>query len=342
MNVDIIIAVYLDSGPPTADFQRSLVGIAGRTISVIIAANELRSIQLADILLTADVEDFSPADFTKSAKIAPRGFAAAQNKQILLSRFSLSEAEWRKYLAQRHSRMRTAVPIPEFIAVDGATAQEESFIKTALAGQVGKPIAVTPLEDKLTALSAQGTFESLRFGVVEKTGQPGLGIFAAQKSNGPPFLNFGLTIDGSDPNDVRFGFAARLTFLNVGGFGSEWRTDAAVGERYKIASEYYHPFTRTSRWFLAPHAFVDKSRFDLYDNRNRTAEYAFYRQSAGLDFGYAVSRSAEIRVGEQAVRHQVGLKIGVPFAPDYTRSYGDSSVRFRYFGRTTASFRTGV
>lgn len=180
MHVDIIIAVYLDDGPPSADFKKSLLGIAGRTISVIISANELRSIQLADILLTADVKEFSPADFTKSAQIAPRGFAAAQNKQALLSRFSLPEDQWQQYLAQRTARIRTAVPVPEFIAVNGATAQQETFIKNALAGQIGKPIEVAPLENQLTALSAQGTFDSLRFGIVEKSAQPGLGIFVAQ------------------------------------------------------------------------------------------------------------------------------------------------------------------
>jgi NTE family protein len=333
MNVDIVIAVYLDDGPPSADFQKSLLGIAGRTASIMIAANELHSIQMADILLTADVKEFSPADFTSSAKIIPRGVAAAESKRVLLSRFALPESEWQGYLAARLSRRRYAAPIPQFVAITGATPLETRAIQSSLSSQVGKEIDPASLEAKLSNLNAQGVFDSLRYGIVEQSGKPGLGIFVAQKTNGPPFLNFGLTIDGSDTNDVRFGLAARLTFLNAGGFRSEWRTDFAIGDRYEISSEYYHPFTGSSNWFIAPHADAGKRRFDLYNNRNRTAEYSIHRAGVGLDLGYALGHNAEIRVGEELIRHQIDLKLGTPFTPDYDRTWGDSSARFQYFGQ---------
>lgn len=333
MNVDIVIAVYLDNGPPAADFQQSLLGIASRTASIMVAANEMRSIQLADILLTADVKDFTAADFTSSAKIIPRGFDAAQNKRTLLSRFSLAENEWQNYLKVRRSRQRTVVPVPEFVAVSGSTALEASAIKRSLTSLIGKPVDPASLENKLTNLNAQGVFDSLRYGIVEQSGKPGLGIVAAQKTNGPPFINFGLTIDGSDTNDVRFGLGARLTFLNAGGFRSEWRTDFAMGDRYEIASEYYHPFTGSSNWFVAPHAVAGKRRFDLYDNRNRLSEYSIHRAGVGLDLGYALGHKAEIRVGEELIRHEINLKLGAAFTPDYARSWGDSSARFAFFGQ---------
>ena len=40
MNVDIVIAVYLDNGPPAADFQQSLLGIASRTASIMVAVSD--------------------------------------------------------------------------------------------------------------------------------------------------------------------------------------------------------------------------------------------------------------------------------------------------------------
>jgi NTE family protein len=333
MNVDIVIAVYLDGGPPAGDFQRSLVGIAARTASIMVAANEMHSIQLADILLTADVKEFSIGDFTRSAEIIPRGYEAAQRKQALLGRFSVAEDEWQSYLAVRRSRRRTTTPVPEYVAVTGATPLEANSIERSLATQIGKPIDTAALENKLTNLNAQGAFDSLRYGVVEEAGKPGLGIFAAQKTNGPPFVNFGLIIDGSDTNDVRFGVAARLTLLNVGGFRSEWRTGVAVGDHYEIGSEYYHPFSGSSNWFLAPHAYAGKRRFDLYDNRNRTAEYSIHRAGIGLDLGYVIGEKAEIRIGEELARHEVDLKLGSPPTPNYARTWGDSSARWQYFGQ---------
>ena len=334
MHVDIVIAVYLDDGPPAKGFEKSLVGIAGRTASIMISANEMHNIQQADILLTADVKEFSTADFTSSAQIIPRGFAAAENKQSLLSRFSLAEDEWQDYLTQRQSRVRTTTPTPAFVTAAGATPQQNLVIEQSLARQAGKPIETDSLEKKLTELNAQGAYESLRYGITsDASGRPGLRISVAPKANQPPFLNFGLAIDASDTNDVRFGLAARFTLLNVGGFRSEWRTDVSIGSLYGIASEYYHPFTGSSRSFIAAHAMTDKKRFDLYNNRNRTAEYSLHRAVAGVDLGYALGEKAEIRVGEAAIERDTDLKIGTPFAPNYSRASGDSSASFRYYGQ---------
>ena len=337
MNVDIVIAVYLDEGPPAANFQQSLVGIAGRTASIMISANEMHNIQLADILLTADLKGFSAADFSSGAQIIPRGFAAAQSKEALLSRFSVSETDWQAYLVARRARERIAVPTPQFLKVEGATPQEDKQIQKSLAPQIGKPINPDLLAKQLGELNGQGVFESLRYGVVENaTAQQGLGIFVAPKSNQPPFLNFGIIVDGSDPNDVRFGLGARFTVLNLGGYRSEWRTDVSLGNIYGIHSEYYHPFTSSSKWFIAPHAFADKSRFDLYNNRIRTSEYSLRRAALGADLGYAIGEKAELRLGESLDARFIQLKLGNPFTPDYSRTSGDTSALFRYYGQDSA------
>ncbi len=87
MGVDIVIAVYLDSGPVGSQENNSLLGDHGRTVSVMIAANEFESLKQADILLTADVKEWSSTDFKKSDELAPRGFAAAEAKRGLLMHF---------------------------------------------------------------------------------------------------------------------------------------------------------------------------------------------------------------------------------------------------------------
>ena len=47
MGVDVVIAVYLDNGPANAKTLNTLIGVAGRTLDVMIAANELESIKRA-------------------------------------------------------------------------------------------------------------------------------------------------------------------------------------------------------------------------------------------------------------------------------------------------------
>ena len=62
--------------------------------------------------------------------------------------------------------------------------------------------------------------------------------------------------------------AGRITFTNLGGYSAESRTDAFFGYSYGITSEYYKPFTASSRWFYMPRAYVTSTRFDFYNEGN--------------------------------------------------------------------------
>ena len=73
MGADIVIAVYLDTGPFNKKSLDSLVGVAGRNVEIMISANELNSMKDANILLKADVSKFTSGDFER----VPRSFRRA-------------------------------------------------------------------------------------------------------------------------------------------------------------------------------------------------------------------------------------------------------------------------
>ena len=89
-----------------------------------------------------------------------------------------------------------------------------------------------------------------------------------EKTFAPPMLQIGAVVDGTQYNDVRFAFGARLTFLDLGGYRSEWRTDITLGATYAVESEYYRPFTPKSQWFVAPRVYASSSSVDLYSKAN--------------------------------------------------------------------------
>src|SRR5882757_4023429 len=115
MGADIVIAVYLDTGPFDKKTLSSLVGVAGRNVDIMIAANELNSMKTANILLKADVSKFSSGDFEKSAEIIPKGVEVSQEHAAELEKYAVSDAEWQAYIRERNSRRRTAVPEPKFV-----------------------------------------------------------------------------------------------------------------------------------------------------------------------------------------------------------------------------------
>ena len=104
-----------------------------------------------------------------------------------------------------------------------------------------------------------------------------------------------------------------LTFLDVAGYRSEWRTDFIFGNTYGIESELYRPFSPASRWFFSPHAGASSSAFKIYRKSDPLAEYRLNGAQIGGDIGYGFSRFSEIRFG-----YEVGTP-GGPTAAGYAR-----------------------
>jgi NTE family protein len=332
LGAEVIIGVYLDTGPPNLKESYSLFTIAGRNISIMVSANELRGIEMTDVLLTADLRGFTSSSFKDGEKIIPKGFSAAEKKQQLLAKFAVDQETWDRYVADRKSRIKTKVPIPEFLEVKGIDPSDTVAVKNDLSTYVGKPLDPPALEQSLVRLTGLGLLSSLDYSMVQQKGNAGLEIRATEKDYGPPFLNLGITIDGSDVNNVRFGMAGRFTFMNVGGFRSEWRTDAFFGSNYGVSSEYYRPFTPQSKWFYAPHAYATSALFDIYQDQDRLASYRQTRNGLGVDLGYGINQRSEIRFGQDLAWYATTRKIGVEIAPNSNQTLGISSLRYQYLG----------
>ena len=333
MGADIVIAVFLDEGASDPKNFNTLLGAASRNISIMIAANEIRSMQQADILLSADLKGFSSSDFGRSEEMIPKGTEAATRKGALLDRFALPEDEWQAHLAARLARRRTRVPTPAFVSVAGRASDAISSLEKALASRIGQPLEPAELEAHIRKLAGVGYFDSLGYNIASRNGAEGLEIRAVEKNYGPPFLNLGVNIDGSDTTDIRFGLSGRVTLMDLGGYRSELRMEGAFGSQNGVRAEYYHPFNKSSRWFVAPRVYANDRGVDVYANQHRISQFRLRNSGFGADIGVALSRRAEIRLG-QALEWQGGkLEIGQQLVPNGTNRRAISAVHFRYYGQ---------
>ena len=223
-HADIVIASYLDAGQATTQKDASFLSAAGATISIMIAANELQSIEQADVLIRSDLKGYTSMMFTDSAAIIPKGFEGAARKESMLNQLSVGDAEWSRYVAERSARRKSEVPVPQFLEVKGADSRTEKVIHSRLDKAVlGQPVNPDLLDQSMTRFVGLGTWNAAGYSMTERDGTPGLQMTAYPKSYGPPFLNLGITIDGADLEDVLFGMSGRLTFNNLGGYRAEWR-----------------------------------------------------------------------------------------------------------------------
>lgn len=328
MGADIVIAVHLKTRPLDPKKPLSSIGVLQRAASVGIAVNEIASMEKADIVLTAELAKFDTTEYSQFDEIEAEGYKAANIKSVLLSRLQVSENDWRQMQAQRAARRRTP-SVPEFIEVTGARKDILQGLEHELADVPGKPVDAKELDKKMMSITGLGRFARAGYRETTRDGRPGLLIDADEKEYAPPTVHPLLIIDGSDYKNVLFKVGGRITFLDVGGFGSEWRNDFVAGSEYGFTSEFFHPFNSHTRWFVALHGTADSSPFNVYLRDRVLGEYRDRVAGGGLDVGYTFGRNAELRAGYESGYQKVSEEIGAPVAPAVRGRYGMTSVKFR-------------
>jgi NTE family protein len=330
MGADVVLGIHLETAPLDPKTNLSSFGVLGQSISVMSAVNELRSMEQADILVTVPLQKYTSLDYNKADAIIKLGYDAAASKASVLSTFSVSEAEWEEYLANRNSRRKTT-PTPTFVQVAGATSPDMAkAMEKQMSSLVGKPVDTKDVDQYMMDIVGQGRFSTSTYSMVEKNGEQGLQVQAEQKSYAPPIVRPLIVIDGSEYNNVLFSIGARITFLDVGSYRSELRNDIILGSQYELASEYYHPYTTTSNWFIAPRLGANSQQFNIYSGNNLLASYRIRQVLGGLDTGYAFGRTGEFRLGYEGGYEKASPEIGnVPTLPTTSGATGDVRIQYQ-------------
>ena len=328
MGADIVIAVNLSVSPFRTQGNQSMVAVLNRSISAMITVNELRSMELADVVINADLQGYTGTDYGKFEKIISQGYNGAEQKSSLLARLGTGDPGWQQYETARDSRKIHTVPVPEFVQVAGVDGQLSRDVEKTLQSNVGQPVDTRRIEQDINVISGNGRFYGFSYAMAERDGRPGLVFRANEKQYAPPIVNLGVLIDGSDLGNVRFTTNARITALDFGGYRSELRTDVSVGSSWGLGTEYYRPLTATSDWFVAPRVSANSNPLDLYDHGNKLAEYRIRQVGGGLDLGYAIDRFSEIRLGYDSGYLDASLRVGDAVLPTPSGRVGATSIRY--------------
>ena len=328
MGADVIIAVHLQISKTSAKDIQSAFGVLGRSVELVIAETELRGMAGADLIIRADVEKFSTMDYEKSEQLIQKGYEAAEAKAQILKMYSLNDADWAEYLRWKKSRVRKITGAPQFVKVTGvderAVANMEKFFHPLL----GKPLNSEQFDGLLTRLTGVGRYDSITYDLIQENGEEGLLIRVHEKGYAPPMLKPFVVVDGAQTDDVLFTMGARLTFMDVAGYRSEWRTDLSFGETYGIATELFKPITPFSRWFVMPILDASQGTFNIYHKSDPRAVYRRDNILGGSYLGYLFNRFNELRVGYGIGYQSSELRLGQPQYSSYAGRVGVTQIRY--------------
>jgi NTE family protein len=329
MGADIVIAVHLDTNQVEAKDIKSLFSVLQQSVRVVVAESELRGLARADAVISVALGGYNSTDYKKHDAIMQKGYETAEEKSRLLKKFALSDAEWQDYARDREARVKTLAPVPQFIKVEGAdTAQQTENIERYLAPLQGKPLDTGQLDRALTRLTGVGRYDTVGYRIMERDGQQGLLIQVSEKNYAPPTLQPGFEVDGSASEEVGFTMASRLTYLDVAGFRSEWRTDVLFGNTYGLGSELYRPLTPVSKWFVAPHGSASTRVFKIYERGNPLADYKLGQADIGMDVGYGFNRFSELRFGYEVGYLDAKLRLGTLVFNSVNGRTGDAKLHY--------------
>ncbi|MFT5501030.1 MAG: NTE family protein [Woeseiaceae bacterium] len=330
MGVDVIIAVDVEFPLYEPEQLQSALAITEQMLTILIRKETLRRLdQLCpqDILIRPELGGFGSTNFEQIAEAIEPGVEATSAKSPLLAEFSLTEDDYRQFLASRAGKPYSRETIDAVIVSDDGTLSPrvlESRIKTE-AGDTVDPQVLAADAERLYGLD---TYEQVSYKLTTRNEETHIDFEARPKSWGPNFMQFGLGIEDDFDGSTVFNFATRLTMTGLNPLGAEWRNDLQLGTEPYLKSEFYQPLSFDSRYFVAPHIDLEQRNLNAFVEDDNVARYRISEGSLGLDVGRELGRWGEIRIGVFRGVGDARVKVGAPTLENFDYETGGGFARF--------------
>ncbi len=231
---DVVIAVWMSSPPAEASGLTSALSLIGRSIDVMIGANErlqIASLTPRDVAIDVPMGDIGTSDFTRIPEAVELGRRAADGMREQLSRYSVPEAE---YLAWVDSLSRAHAPETELaeVRIVGTERVNPEYVRAQLENAApGAILTAEAIAEDTERVYALGDFEGVDYTLTGPAGARVLEIAPVEKGWGPNFFRFDLGLATYEGGDM---FAIlRLdhdrTWMNSR--GAQWHNALQIGRQ---------------------------------------------------------------------------------------------------------------
>jgi NTE family protein len=334
MGVDVLVVV--DVSFPLRDRRQlgSAIEVSNQMLAILVRKDTDRQRQTLgdrDIVIDPPLGSQSSGDFGLVKRAIAAGEWAAREQTGRLATLALSPEVYERHVGNRKVQSPTDVTI-DFVRADEDSQRYAKLIDAMLKQFIGRPLDVTAVGERLESLYGRDIFEAVDYHLVTEpdAGRYGLEVRAIQKSWGPNYVRFGLSLQDDFEGNNNFNAAARFIVTEINDLGAEWVTDVQVGENPRFFTEFYQPLTYVSRYFIAPQVDVQIRNLQILDEEDRIAEYRLRSFSAGLDVGREFGNWGEVRTGIRRGHGTTRLRIGDPSLPEEDIDVGAYFVRLGY------------
>ncbi|MGI9341756.1 MAG: patatin-like phospholipase family protein [Gammaproteobacteria bacterium] len=297
---DIVIAVWLKSPTPDAAELNSAVKLVGRSMDVMINANEnaqIATLTSRDIGIAVPMGDIGSTDFQRAADAIVLGRDAAEAAADELRRYSLPDSE---YLAWRESVTNIGSDISRLaeVRIVGLDRVNPEYVKKQFRylapGAIVDTEQINADTDRVFAL---GHFDKVEYEFAGPRDARILTIRPVEKALGPDFLRIdaGLAAEGTGEISALLRADHDRTWMNS--LGGRWHNTVQIGRQTILQTDFYQPFDLRQRFFVQPIAKFESNLQDIYVDGRREARYFLQTLEGRVDLGINFANRLQLRGG---------------------------------------------
>lgn len=295
MGAEIVIVSEISTPYSDPEELATILEISEQLVTMITRVNTdlaLEGLGPDDILIQPDLGDLMPMDFADAAEAIDPGEAEARALTEALSRFSLPRDE---YLLHRTGQQQPAWNPPTIgtISLENESHVSSRILLERMDLHPGVVLDPSTLEKSISRIFGLGEFEEVSYHL--ENGDD-LNLRLEEKSWGPNYIRFGLTMFDDSRANSRHTFRVSHTRTFVNRLGGEWKNQLWLGSDRRLTTEFYQPLDYKGRFFVSAETGVFESTTRL----NLTGSVSTYRvQGAATEVaaGVRLGTSGQFRVG---------------------------------------------
>jgi NTE family protein len=317
---DIVIAVDISTPLAKPEELNSVFSIASQLTAFLTRRNterQIASLDPDDVLIVPDLSGIDTLDFSVAIDAVPRGRDATQSLVNKLRPWSLDEAAYAAYRAQRPEGIaQRQEPVVAFVRFvndsDLSTEVIESYVSHGKQALIGRPIDLDRIEKEISRLYGLELFESITYDVVEENGQHGIEVQLRERSWGPNYLQGGVDWANDPDGDGLFnlGLLYKRTLINP--LNGELRVALQIGDEPGLAAEIYQPLDPGQRWFIDARGFLSNRNARLFSGNDELANFRISSFGIEAGAGYNIGDWGRLRLGLGRASGDIELRIGEP------------------------------
>jgi NTE family protein len=314
---DIVIVVNLVELPADPAKLQSATQILGRTMDVMIVANEtlqLNSLAADDILIDVEMGTIGTADFERTAETVVLGETAARDMSAALAKYAVPEATYLAWRADVTDTQKLEARLAD-VRFEGLERVNPEFLASDEQVKAGDLVDANTISAQAQRIAVLQDFDSVGYRLDGDPASPTLTWLPKEKQLGPDYLRLDMGAYASWDGDLRFLLYGRHVRTWVNALGAEWRNEVQIGGETLLATSLYQPLDTAQKFFVEPRAWFSRSTEDVFDDGERVARYSFQDSTAALAAGINLSRFAQARVSYLYDQRDIDVDIGSELLP---------------------------